>query len=78
MTIKGEARMSGSELKHYVDTWREVSPLLEAMRDEALRNTPLPVAMAQLSSMIDSAIFLRPLSDTSGLVEMQQILSKLR
>jgi hypothetical protein len=67
-----------SEIQAYVNTWREVSPLLEAMRDEALRNTPLPVAMAQLSSMIDSAIFLEPLADTSGLVEMQRIFSKLR
>jgi len=65
-------------LRGYADTWREVSPLLEAMRDEELRNTPLPVAMAQLSSMIDSAIFLEPLSDTSGLVEMQRILGRLR
>lgn len=65
-------------LRAYADAWREVSPLLEAMRDEELRNTPLPVAMAQLSSMIDSAIFLKPLSDTSGLVEMQRILSRLR
>ncbi len=65
-------------LRAYADAWREVAPLLEAMRDEELRNTPLPVAMAQLSSMIDSAIFLKPLSDTSGLVEMQRILSRLR
>lgn len=65
-------------LKAYADAWREVSPILEAMRDEELRSTPLPVAMAQLSSMIDSAIFLKPLSDTSGLVEMQRIFSRLR
>lgn len=66
------------ELKAYVDAWREVSPILESMRDEELHSTPLPVAMAQLSSMIDSAIFLKPLSDTSGLVEMQRIFSRLR
>lgn len=71
--------MSASlELKAYVNAWREVSPILEAMRDEELRTTPLPVAMAQLSSMIDSAIYLKPLSDTSGLVEMQRIYATLR
>lgn len=71
--------MSGSdELKQYVTAWREVAPILEAMRDEELRTTPLPVAMAQLSSMIDSAIFLKPLTDTSGLVEMQRIYATLR
>lgn len=61
------------ELHTYVNAWREVAPILEAMRDDELRNTPLPLAMAQLSSMISSAIFLKPLSDTSGLVEMQRI-----
>ncbi len=66
------------EIQTYVNAWREVSPMLEAMRDEELRNTPLPLAMAQLSSMIDSAIFLKPLTDTSGLVEMQRIFAKLR
>jgi hypothetical protein len=66
------------DLKAYVNAWREVSPILEAMRDEELRTTLLPVAMAQLSSMFDSAIFLKPLSDTSGLVEMQRIYARLR
>lgn len=66
------------ELEVFVNAWREVGPKLEAMRDRELIDTPLPVAMAQLSSMIDSAIFLKPLSDTSGLVEMQRIFAKLR
>lgn len=66
------------ELRAYVETWREVSPLLEAMRDRDLVDTPLPVAMDQLAGMIDSAIFLEPLSETSGLVEMQRILARLR
>lgn len=65
-------------LKAHADAWRKVSPRLAAMRDEELRDTPLPVAMAQLSSMIDSAILLKPLSDSSGLFEMQRILSRLR
>ena len=58
--------------------WREVEPLLEAMRDRDLVETPLPVAMEQLSDMVDSAIFLKPLSQTSGLVEMQRVLARLR
>jgi hypothetical protein len=65
------------ELRRYASTWREVAPLLEAMRDRDLIETPLPVAMEQLSDMIDSAIFLKPLSDTSGLVEMRRILARL-
>lgn len=65
-------------LRDYAANWREVSPLLEAMRDRDVIETPLPLAMDQLASMIDSAIFLKPLSDTSGLVEMQRILVRLR
>jgi hypothetical protein len=65
------------DLRRYVRTWREVAPLLEAMRDRDLVETPLPVAMEQLSDMIDSAIFLKPLSDTSGLVAMRRILARL-
>jgi hypothetical protein len=66
------------DLEQYVNRWREVAPLLEAMRDRDLIETPLPVAMEQLSGMIDSAIFLKPLSSTSGLVEMRRILDRLR
>lgn len=66
------------ELETFVTAWREVAPILEAMRDAELRSTPLPMAMAQLSSLIDSAVFSKPLSDTSSLVEMQRIFAKLR
>ncbi len=65
-------------LAAYVELWREVGPQLEAMRDRELIETPLPVAMDQLASMVDSAIFLEPLRDTSGMVEMQRILARLR
>lgn len=65
------------DLRRYVRTWREVAPLLEAMRDRELIETPLPVAMEQLSGMVESAIFLEPLSETSGLVEMRRVLARL-
>ena len=65
-------------LKRYAQNWREVGPLLEAMRDRELVETPLPVAMAQLAEMIDSAVHLEPLEPTSGLVEMQQVFARLR
>ena len=70
--------MNGGDLKTWVETWREAGPILDALRDGELVETPLPVAMDQLAGMIDSAIFLEPLSDTSGLVEMQRILARLR
>lgn len=71
--------MSGeTDLKAWVEIWREAGPILDALRDRELVGTPLPVAMDQLAGMIDSAIFIEPLSDTSGLVEMQRILARLR
>ncbi len=66
------------ELHAFVQRWEEVSPLLEAMRDRELISTPLSVAMDQLAGMVDSAIYLEPLSTTSGLVEMQRIFARLR
>jgi len=65
-------------LNQFVENWRAVGPLLEAMRERDLIDTPLPVAMAQLADMVDSAIFLKPLLPSSGMVEMQQVLARLR
>lgn len=69
---------TAQELHAFVQRWEEVSPLLEAMRDEELVETSVPLAMDQLAGMVDSAIFLEPLSNTSGLVEMQRIFARLR
>ncbi|MBK6726079.1 MAG: hypothetical protein IPG63_02275 [Xanthomonadales bacterium] len=66
------------QLVEYAARWREVSPQLEAMRDQELVSTPLPIAMEQLAGMVESAVFLEPLSNTSGMVEMQRILALLR
>lgn len=66
------------QLLEYVARWREVSPQLEAMRDQELVSTPLPIAMEQLAGMVESAVFLEPLSNTSGMVEMQRIFALLR
>ncbi|MBI2396787.1 MAG: hypothetical protein HYV17_03260 [Xanthomonadales bacterium] len=66
------------QILEYVARWREVSPQLEAMRDQELVSTPLPIAMAQLAGMVESAVFLEPLSNTSGMVEMQRIFALLR
>lgn len=65
-------------LKQFVSNWREVGPQLEAMRDRDMIDTPLPLAMAQLDEMIESAIFLKPLEPSSGMVEMQRVFLRLR
>jgi len=67
-----------TDLESFAQRWAEVSPLLEAIRDRELLETPLPVAMDQLASMVDSAVFLKPLQPWSGLVEMQLLLARMR
>jgi hypothetical protein len=66
------------ELEAFVQAWRIAGPELEALRDEELRRVSVPDAMDQLAGMVESAIFLEPLSDTSGLVEMQRVFARLR
>lgn len=65
-------------MRAFIDAWAIAGPELEAMRDAELHSVPLPVAMEQLAGMVDSAIFLKPLTGTSGLVEMQEIFERLR
>ncbi len=65
-------------MQAFVAAWRAAGPELEAMRDRELREGSVAEAMEQLSDMVDSAIFLEPLSDTSGLVEMQRVFARLR
>jgi hypothetical protein len=66
------------ELTAFVDAWRVAGPALDAMRDRELVETPVPVAMAQLEGMFVSAIHLKPLEPTSGLVEMQAVFARIR
>jgi len=65
-------------MRAFIEGWAIAGPELEAMRDAELHSVPLPVAMEQLAGMLESAIFLKPLTETSGLVEMQQIFARMR
>lgn len=66
------------ELQVFVEAWRIAAPELEAMRTRALREVDVPAALDQLSGMVDSAVFLEPLGDSPGIVEMQRIFARLR
>lgn len=66
------------ELTAFVAAWREAAPVLEALRDREIVETPVPEAMAGLEGMFQSALHLEPLSPTSGLVEMQAVFARLR
>jgi hypothetical protein len=66
------------ELSAFVQAWRIAGPELEALRDRELREVNVAEAMEALAGMVDSANFLRPLSGSSGLVEMQEVFARLR
>ncbi len=66
------------ELRAFVDAWRIAAPELEALRTRELREVDVAEAMDQLSGMVDSALFLQPLDDSPGMVEMQRIFAILR
>ena len=66
------------ELVAFVEAWRVAAPELEAMRDRELTTVPVMDALEQLSGMIDSAVFLKPLVPDSGLVAMQEVFARLR
>ncbi len=67
-----------SDYQTFVQAWKIAGAELERMRDHELHTVSLIEAMDQLSDMVDSAVFLKPLQPTSGLVEMQAIFRKLR
>lgn len=62
----------------FIDGWAAAGPELEAMRTAELRHGSVALAMEQLASMVDSAIFLKPLVPYSGLVDMQRVFASLR
>jgi hypothetical protein len=67
-----------AEMKAFIAAWKIAGPELERLRDEELHSVSLMEAMAQLSDMVDSAVFLKPLVPYSGLIEMQAVFRKLR
>ncbi|HEY7329741.1 MAG TPA: hypothetical protein VH592_19055 [Gemmataceae bacterium] len=64
--------------KNWVEHWRRLGPILEAIRQEELRNfnyeEQLPIIDALLQLGLDHAVP-RP---TSGLVELERLLAKGR
>jgi hypothetical protein len=70
--------MTHDEARQFVERWRKAGPELEKVRREELR----AIRHAEQATLIDSLLELgltysRP-STTSGMVEMQRILSKAR
>ena len=65
-------------MKAYMKGWEETGAIIEAERDERLRNTDTAVSLRRLNSLFNSAVHLHPPDATSGLVEFYEILSRSR
>ena len=61
-------------IRRWVQTWKEAGPELERIRLREVRDNDQLVALSQLAR----ATRTQPPDETSGLVEMQRHLAKLR
>ena len=70
--------MDDSELvRRWVDTWKAAGPELEAIRRREVREADNLQVLAMLEGAFNQALLL-PVRESSGLVEMQSCLAKLR
>jgi hypothetical protein len=64
------------QLRQYVERWKRVGPELEEIRRREIREADNVQVLALLESSFNYAITLPP-RQSSGMVEMQRVLSKL-
>jgi len=65
-------------VRQWIRNWEAARPVLERLRDEAIRNTDTAAAIEQLSDAFESARRHWMPPATSGLVEQQRWFAKLR
>jgi hypothetical protein len=64
-------------IRHWVETWKEAGPKLEAIRHREIREADNLKTLALLESAFNHALRTSPLRPSSGLVEMQEWFAKL-
>jgi len=65
------------QMRRWVQNWKELGPILENIRREEIVAADNVAVMAVLAGAFNDAATL-PMRETSGLVEMQRWLGKLR
>ena len=66
------------QLRNWVRNWKELGPILEGIRHSEIREADNVAGLQQLGRAINHATQTLPPRETSGLVEMQVHLAKLR
>ena len=64
-------------MRRWVETWKRAGPELEAIREREIRQADNVKVVAMLESAMNFAVR-SPARSSSGLVEMQKLLAKLR
>jgi hypothetical protein len=67
-----------SDMRRWVETWKQAGPELAAIRRQELRETDNVRAVEQMGALFNHATRSQPPRESSGLVEMQRLLAKLR
>lgn len=70
--------MTHEEAREYVERWRKAGPELEKVRREELRAMRHENVAHVIDSLLELGLIHSQPSKTSGLVEMQKILSRAR
>jgi hypothetical protein len=65
-------------IRQWIRNWEAAGPVLQRLRDEAIRNTDTAAAIEQLSDAYESARLHWAPPTTSGLVEQQRWFARLR
>jgi hypothetical protein len=65
-------------LRRWVETWKQAGPELEAIRRREVREADNRRVLASLESAFNHAARSLPARSTSGMVEMQKYLARLR
>lgn len=66
------------KLREYVNRWKETGEFLEKLKLQEFRRSSLAETILSLSDASESALLHYPPHPTSGLVEMQKILKRLK
>ena len=65
-------------IRRWVRTWKEVGPELERIRLREVRDEDNLLSLKLLARAFNHATSTQPLGESSGLVEMQRHLARLR
>jgi hypothetical protein len=70
--------MTNEEAREYVNRWKQAGPALEKVRREELRRFVFVEHAVQIDQLIAAGLLHSSPSLTSGMIEMQKILSKAK